>query len=130
MRQITVFFTLAIAAVFLLSFNASAEEPEYQNPDLQLKFNLKDEGDMLSPQTKLPGDAEATKTVMAQSDNWIVVESGRETVVVGTWTSEAVEFDISLAINSFDIWWESMENGDDSCYWTIEIQQNLSLIHI
>ena len=128
MRQITVFFTLAIAAVFLLSFNASAEEPEYENPDLQLKFNLKEEGDMLSPQTKLPSDPEATKTVMAQSDNWVIIESGRETVVVGTWTSEPVEFDISMSINSFDIWWESMESGDDSCYWTIEIQQNEQMV--
>jgi len=128
MRQITVFFTLAIAAVFLLSFNASAEEPEYENPDLQLKFNLKEEGDMLSPQTKLPSDPEATKTVMAQSDNWVIIESGRETVVVGTWTSEPVEFDVSVSINSFDIWWESMESGDDSCYWTIEIQQNEQMV--
>ncbi|MDE0741081.1 MAG: hypothetical protein OSB59_00630, partial [Candidatus Poseidoniia archaeon] len=87
--------------------------------------NLKGEGDMLSPQTKLPGEVETTKTVTAQSEDWIVIESGRETVVVGTWTSEAVEFDLSVAINSFDIWWESMESdNNDDCYWTIEIQQN------
>jgi len=123
MRQITVFFTLAIAAVFLVSFNASAE-PEYENPDLQLKFNLKEENTALSPQTKLPSDPEATKTVSAQTSNWGLVETGRETVLVGTWTSDAVGFDLSMSINSFDIWWESMESEDDSCYWTIEIQQN------
>ncbi|SVC00154.1 uncharacterized protein METZ01_LOCUS253008, partial [marine metagenome] len=65
MRQILVFSALAIAAMFLLSFSASAEEPDYQNPDLQLKFNWKEEGDGLSPQTKLPTDSEATKNVMA-----------------------------------------------------------------
>ncbi len=124
MRQITVFFTLAIAAVFLLSFNASAE-PEYENPDLQLKFNSKEEGDMLSPQTKLPDDPQATKTVIGQSDNYIFFEAGREPVDVGTWTSEPVEFDISISITSLDIWWESMESdSNDDCIWTIEIQHN------
>ena len=124
MRQITVFFTLAIAAVFLLSFNASAEEPEYQNPDLQLKFNLKDEGDMLSPQTKLPGDAESSKTVNADYTNWVGIRTDRQPVNVGTWTSEPVEFDISMSINSFDIWWEDTEGSDDSCVWTIKIKVN------
>jgi len=125
MRQVSAFIAIAFAAIFLLSFSAAAEEPEYENPDLQLKFNLKGEGDMLSPQTKLPEEVETTKTVTAQSEDWIVIESGRETVVVGTWTSEAVEFDLSVAINSFDIWWESMESdSNDDCYWTIEIQQN------
>ena len=74
---------------------------------------------------KLPGEPEATKTIIAQSDNWIIIESGRETVAVGTWTSEPVEFDISISITSFDIWWESMESdNNDDCYWTIAIQHN------
>jgi len=123
MRQITVFFTLAIAAVFLLSFNASAE-PEYENPDLELKFNLKEEGDMLSPQTKLPSDPEATKTVMADYSTVGIFRTDRQPVNVGTWTSEAVEFDISLSINSFDIWWQTQETGDDTCVWTISIEVN------
>jgi len=125
MRQVSAFIAIAFAAIFLLSFSAAAEEPEYENPDLELKFNFKGEGDIISPQTKLPGEIETTKTVTAQSENWVVIESGRETVVVGTWTSEAVGFDLSVAINSFDIWWESMESdSNDDCYWTIEIQQN------
>ena len=125
MRQVSAFIAIAFAAIFLLSFSAAAEEPEYENPDLELKFNFKGEGDIISPQTKLPGEVETTKTVTAQSENWVVIESGRETVVVGTWTSEAVGFDLSVAINSFDIWWESMESdSNDDCYWTIEIQQN------
>ena len=125
MRQVSAFIAIAFAAIFLLSFSAAAEEPEYENPDLQLKFNFKGEGDMISPQTKLPGEVETTKTVTAQSENWVVIESGRETVVVGTWTSEAVGFDLSVAINSFDIWWESMESdSNDDCIRTIEIQQN------
>ena len=77
MRQILVFSALAIAAVFILTSNVNAET-EYENPDLQLKFNWKEEGDMLSPQTKLPGEAEAQKTVMAQySNNFGVIRSDR-----------------------------------------------------
>ena len=130
MRQITVFITLAIAAVFLLSFNAYAEEPTYEAPELELKFNLKEtqnsEGnDDLSPQNKLPEDPQATITVIGQSDNYILFEAGREPVEVGTWISEPVEFDISITVNSFDIWWESMESdSNDDCVWTIAIQHN------
>ena len=124
MRQITVFFTLAIAAMFMLTSNATAE-PEYENPDLQLKFNWKEEGDMLSPQTKLPADPEATKTVQAQYNNNLgLVRSDRQPVNVGTWTSDPVEFGIALSINSFDIWWEDTEGSDDSCEWTIKILVN------
>ena len=124
MRQILVFTALAIAAMFMLTSNATAE-PEYENPDLQLKFNLKEEGDMLSLQTKLPTDPEAQKSVQAQYTNTAgLFRSDRQPVNVGTWTSEAVEFDVSIAINSFDIWWQDQENGDDSCVWTISIEVN------
>ena len=124
MRQILVFTALAIAAMFMLSSNATAET-EYENPDLQLKFNWKEEGDILSPQTKLPTDPEAQKTVQAQYTNTAgLFKTDRQPVNVGTWTSEAVEFDISLSINSFDIWWQTQENGDDTCVWTITIEVN------
>jgi hypothetical protein len=124
MRQVSAFIAIAFAAIFLLSFSAAAEEPEYENPELQLKFNLKGEGDMLSPQTKLPGEVETTKTVMAQYDDYVGFRTNREAVNVGTWTSDPVEFDLSLSINSFDIWWEDTEGEDDSCEWTIKIKVN------
>ena len=124
MRQVSAFIAIAFAAIFLLSFSAAADEPEYENPDLQLKFNLKGEGDMLSPQTKLPGEVETTKTVTAQYDNFVGFRSNREPVNVGTWTSEPVEFDLSISIKSFDIWWEDTEGSDDTCEWTITIEVN------
>jgi len=131
MRWITACLVFAFSALIVASVSVNAEdEPTYENPELQLKFNLKEtqnsEGnDDLSPQNKLPEDPQATKTVTAQSDDWIVLESGRETVTVGTWTSEPVDFDISVSITSFDIWWESMESSsNDDCYWTIAIQHN------
>ena len=83
MRQTLVFTALAIATMFFLSSNASAE-PEYENPDLQLKFNWKEEGDALSPQTKLPGDPEASKTVMAQYSTVGIFLTDRQPVNVGT----------------------------------------------
>jgi len=125
MRRVSVFIAVAFAAIFVASINTIAEEPDYESPEIDLKFNLKEENDALSPQNKLPGEPEATKTIIAQSDDWIVIESGRETVAVGTWTSEPVEFDISISITSFDIWWEEdLEDSDNSCEWTITIQVN------
>ena len=125
MRRVSVFIAVAFAAIFVASINTIAEEPDYESPEIDLKFNLKEENEALSPQNKLPGEPEATKTIMGQSDDWIFFESGRETVAVGTWTSEPVEFDISISITSFDIWWESMESdNNDDCYWTIAIQHN------
>jgi hypothetical protein len=122
---VSVFIAVAFAAIFIASINTIAEEPDYESPEIDLKFNLKEENEALSPQNKLPGEPEATKTIMGQSDDWIFFESGRETVAVGTWTSQPVEFDISISITSFDIWWESMESdNNDDCYWTIAIQHN------
>ena len=125
MRRVSVCIAVAFAAIFIASINTIAEEPDYESPEIDLKFNLKEENEALSPQNKLPGEPEATKTIMGQSDDWIFFESGRETVAVGTWTSAPVEFDVSISITSFDIWWESMESdNNDDCYWTIAIQHN------
>ena len=59
MRRFSLGIALAISALILVSISTNAEEPNYENPDLQLKFNLKEtqnsEGnDDLSPQNKLP----------------------------------------------------------------------------
>jgi hypothetical protein len=124
MRRVPIFIALAFAAIFIASINAIAEEPEYENPELVLKFNLKEENDALSPQNKLPGEPEATKTVQAQYDDYIGFRTNRQPVNVGTWTSDPVEFGLSVSINSFDIWWEDTEGEDDSCEWTITIELN------
>ena len=83
---------------------------------------------MLSPQTKLPSEAETTKSVQADVEYDVPLggKIGRNPVNVGTWTSDPVEFDLSISINSFDVWWEDTEdsNGDDSCEWTISIEHN------
>ena len=129
MRWITACLVFAFSALIVASVSVNAEdEPTYENPELQVKFNFKEEGDMLSPQTKLPSEAEATKSVQAdvEYDITLVGKVGRNPVNVGTWTSDPVEFDLSISINSFDIWWEDTEeeDGDDSCEWTISIEHN------
>ena len=124
MRRVSVFIVVAFAAIFMASISAIAEEPEYENPEINLKFNLK-EDDGLSPQNKLPGELEATKTVTADIDYDVFgVKIGRNPVHVGTWTSEPVTFDLALNINSFDVWWEDLEDTDGTCEWTITIQVN------
>ena len=129
MKRFAFAIVLVFSALIFASTNVIAdEEPEYENPDLQVKFNFKGEGDMLSPQTKLPSEAETTKSVQADVDYDApgLGKIGRNPVNVGTWTSEPVEFDLSISINSFDVWWEDTEdsNGDDSCEWTISIEHN------
>ena len=127
MRRVSIFITVAFAAIFVASINTIAEEPEYENPEIDLKFNLKEENDALSPQTKLPSEDQTTKSVTADV-TWDVLgfKVGRDPVNVGTWTSDPVEFDLSITINSFDVWWEDTEeeDGDDSCEWTITIEHN------
>ena len=128
MRRVSVFIAVAFAAIFIASINTIAEEPEYENPEIDLKFNLKGENDALWPQTKLPNEAQATKSVTADItwDLGPAGKVGRDPVNVGTWTSSPVEFDLSITINSFDVWWEDTEeeDGDDTCEWTITIEHN------
>ncbi len=128
MRQVSAFIAVAFAAIFVASINTIAEEPEYENPEIDIKFNLKEENDALSPQAKLPSEAQATRSVSADVTYDIpgVGKVGRDPVNVGTWISNPVEFDLTININSFDIWWEDTEeeDGDDTCEWTITIEHN------
>ena len=86
MRRVSVFIVVAFAAIFMASINTIAEEPEYESPEIQLKFNLKEENDALSPQTRLPSEVAATKSVMADVTYDIpgVGKIGRDPVNVGT----------------------------------------------
>ena len=63
MRRVSALIAIEIAAIFAMSFSASAEEPTFEAPELELKFNLKEENDGLSQQNKLPGEPEATSYI-------------------------------------------------------------------
>ena len=60
-----------LLAGFVLVLMAGEVDAEDKNPELELKFNLKEENDGLSPQNKLPGEVESTKTVQADID-WVM----------------------------------------------------------
>ena len=103
MRRFSLGVAFVLSALLLASMSVNAEEPEYENPELQFKFNLKETqnsqgSDDLSPQNKLPNDPAATKTVTADIDwDTALGKIGRNPVDVGTWTSEPVGFDVSLS---------------------------------
>ena len=125
MRWITACLVLVFSALILASMSVNAEEPTYENPELQLKFNLKEDKESLTPQNKLPADPEAHSTGRAQYDQWPLFRNNREPTQVGTWTSDPVEFDMSITIETTDIWWEA--KGDEyevDCEWTFYIHQN------
>ena len=61
MKWITACLVLVFSALVASASTSAEEEPEYQNPEIDLKFNLKEENDALSPQTKLPSEMQTTK---------------------------------------------------------------------
>ena len=76
MRRVSVFIAVAFAAIFIASINTIAEEPEYESHEIDLKFNLKGENDALWPQTKLPNEAQTTKSVTADV-TWDLGRAGK-----------------------------------------------------
>jgi hypothetical protein len=127
MRAISAFPVIAIFIVILVSIvqGADAEEPDYQNPEIQLKFNLKEDKETLTQQNKMPEEPEAHSTGSADYTQYPFFRSDRQPTKVGTWTSVPSEFDLSINIETADIWWEV--KGDDyspDCEWTFYIHHN------
>jgi hypothetical protein len=105
--------------------SVNAEEPTYENPELQLKFNLKEDKESLTPQNKLPMDPEAHSTGRAEYTQYPLFRTDRQPTQVGTWTSDPVEFDMSINIETTDIWWEVKgEDYEPDCEWTFYIHHN------
>ena len=114
-----------VFALFAIIQETSAEEPDYEAPELQLKFNLKEDGETLSQQNKMPEDPEAHSTGRAQFTQYPFFRSDREPTQVGTWTSSPAEFDVSINIDTTDIWWVGKDpDYAADCEWTFYILQN------
>ena len=114
-----------VFALFAIIQETSAEEPDYEAPELQLKFNLKEDGETLSQQNKMPEDPEAHSTGRAQFTQYPFFRSDREPTQVGTWTSSPAEFDVSINIDTTDIWWVGKDpDYDADCEWTFYIHHN------
>ena len=125
MKRFSFGVALVISAIFLVSMNVTAAEPEYENPELELKFNLKEDKESLTPQNKLPAEPEAKSTGRAQYDQYPLFRNNREPTQVGTWTSDPVEFGLSISLPTMDIWWQGKDpDYEADCEWTFYIHQN------
>ena len=49
MRRFSLGVAFVISALLLASMSANAEEVQYENPELQVKFNLKEDKESLTP---------------------------------------------------------------------------------
>ena len=125
MKGLSLGTVIMFFAFILMSMNAQAEEPEYENPELVVKFNLKEDKETLTPQNKMPDEPEAKSLGRAQYDQYPLFRNNREPTNVGTWTSEPVEFDMTINIENTDIWWQGKDpDYEADCEWTFYIKQN------
>ena len=112
-------------AVGFLMAPAGAEEEESFSPDLALGFIWKEDGATLSPQNKLPDEAEAHTTGRAQYDDYEAIRTSREATKVGEWTTEEVAYDQAITIDQAIIWWEGKDaDYTADCEWTFYFRVN------
>ena len=127
MKRALAFPILAVfvVALFTVLNETGAEEPDYEAPELLLKFNLKEDGETLSQQNKMPDEPEAHSTGRADYTQYPLFRTDRQPTQVGTWTSSPAEFDVSINIDTTDIWWEVKgEDYEPDCEWTFYIHHN------
>jgi hypothetical protein len=116
---------ILFAGALLLAFPAGAEEHEENfSPELSLHFNMK-EDDSLSPQYKLPDEAEGRKTVQADVDYDIGgILIGRNPVPVGEWIAGEVAYAQFITVSTANIWYEEEDGSGNNCEWTFDIKVN------
>ena len=117
--------SIFVVALFAIVNDTNGEDPEYQNPEIQLKFNLKEDAESLTQQNKMPDEPEGHSTGSADYDQYPFFRSNRQPVKVGTWTSLPAEFDVSINIETADIWWVGKDpDYEADCEWTFYIHHN------
>ena len=112
---------------FAIFGSADAEETEEPyNPELSINFNMKDDDQTLSPETKAPEEEAMVKRVQAEyTQRPIINTRNSEEKVVGEWASNEVNFAQSITIESVKIWWEEIDEGySNDCDWTFTIKIN------
>ena len=115
---------LLFVGAFLLPPPANAEGAEPYEPELSLHFNMKDDN-ALSPQYKLPDEAETQKNVQADID-WDIggILIGRNPVHVGEWVSDEVAYEQNFTLNTANIWYEEEDGSGNNCEWTFDVKVN------
>ena len=53
-----------------------------------------------------------------------IVKTNRQPVLVSNWSAVNTDFEVDLSIYSISLWWETIENGDDTCVWTFMFYVN------
>ena len=53
-----------------------------------------------------------------------MILGGAEAVLVSNWSAVNTDFEVDLSIHSISLWWEAIDNGDDSCVWTFVFYVN------
>ena len=111
----------------MVAFTAEAQElEEAHTPDVSLHFNMKDDDYTLSPQYKLPGEAEAKKNVQADIEYDLVLGYvGRNPVNVGEWGTEAAAYAQEVTITEARLFYDEDGSSDDNgCVWTFTVKLN------
>ena len=63
--------------------------------------------------------------VQAEYENHMgLAKTNRQPVLVSNWSAVNTDFEVDLSIYSISLWWETIENGDDSCVWTFMFYVN------
>ena len=71
------------------------------------------------------GDDSVYIEVQAEyTDTGGLFKSDRQPVLVSNWSAVNTDFEVDLSINSISLWWEAIDNGDDSCVWTFVFYVN------
>ncbi len=115
---------LLLLAGFALALSASAED-ESLEPVLVVSFNLKEDGTTLSPQNKLPDEAEAHTTGRADFEQYPGFRANREATKVGEWTTDEVAYDQSISVDQAIVWWKGKDpDYEAECEWTFKFRVN------
>ncbi len=113
-----------LAMGFLMT-PASAVEEEAFSPSLALGFIWKEDGATLSPQNKLPDEAEAHTNGRADYEQYPGFRANREATKVGEWTTDEVAYDQSISVDQAIVWWKGKDpDYEADCEWTFKFRVN------
>ena len=121
---------IASAVAFMLAMGflmtpASAVEEEAFSPSLALGFIWKEDGATLSPQNKLPDEAEAHTNGRADYEQYPGFRANREATKVGEWTTDEVAYDQSISVDQAIVWWKGKDpDYEADCEWTFKFRVN------
>ena len=70
------------------------------------------------------GDDSVYLEVEAEYTDMGFVKTDKQSVLVSNWSVVHTDFEVDLHVYGISFWWENIEEGDESCVWTISIKVN------